>query len=147
MKHLLNPLSQYHVAQDDFVPPAGWVEVPPRPGAWDTWDGSAWVPGSQPVEEVRAGQSLRRVQLAMAAFAVGAITKEEAAAWSGPGALPAAAMAAIATLPEPQRSLAEIRLAGVQTIERLDPFIELMRMAWGMTEEDVDALFALGMTL
>jgi hypothetical protein len=148
MRYFLDSDQAYTiVAEDDFVPPVSWTEVPERPGNWDSWNGAAWVPGTEPAESKRAGMSLTRAQFAMAAFASGIITKQEAFDWSGAGTIPAIAMQAISVLPEPEKSLAEIRFAGVQTITRLDPFIDLLKAATGLTDAQVDSLFELGMSL
>ncbi len=90
---------------------------------------------------------LTRVQFAIAAFAAGIITEQEAEDWAGPGTLPALAMSAIATLDPADQGPARIRFRGANEIRRTDAFIALLQAAASLTDTQVDDLFRAGMAL
>lgn len=55
--------------------------------------------------------------------------------------------AAIATLPEPQRSVAQIEWEHGSIIERHSPMLTLLAPALGLSEPQLDALFTQGAAL
>ncbi|MEI4470914.1 hypothetical protein [Frigidibacter sp. MR17.24] len=129
----------YHVTAED-----------PLFSAVDGSDAPLELPPEAPVlsiEEQRAAMSLTDLQFAMAAAGLGLMTTAEAEAWVARGELPVLALTAISALPEAEQPFARIRFAGARTIERLDPFMPALQAAAGLTDEQVDALFAAGAAL
>lgn len=55
--------------------------------------------------------------------------------------------AAIAAMPEPEKSTTRINWEYAASVDRISPFVESLGGALGMTESDLDALFALAATL
>lgn len=132
--------------------PEGTIAVEKRPApGWDyDRDTGTWVDNNDPTAELaaeRARMVLSRAQFATAAFLEELITEEEATAYAGAGTLPAFAVTAIATLPQPQQAPARILAAGAREIARSNQLIALMQAALDMPDEDVDELFNVGMQL
>ena len=91
--------------------------------------------------EWRAAASVSKNDFAIALAASGTLTEAEATAWDTVGTLPPAAAAAILTLPLEQQRPARMKIAGVTTVHRNSPFVALLAGAYGLTDEQVDALF------
>lgn len=100
--------------------------------------------------EQRARWSMTDIQFAIAASSApfNLLTDQEAQDWAGAGVIPAIGVAALATISdENARREATIRFRGARTFARLDPFIVgVLQPFIGMTDEQVDAFFALGMS-
>lgn len=96
----------------------------------------------------RAAMVLTRLQFALQALASGMMSEAEAIAFVGPRVIPAIGEAALLSVEEGlARSVARIRFAGAETIERNDPFIPALQAAADLTDEEVDAFFQAGMLL
>lgn len=80
-------------------------------------------------------------QLLIGCVAEGWITEAEGEGWLV-GALPAPLLALIATLPPEHQFPAKARAIRPSEIIRIDPMVELLRIAQGKTPEELDAFFA-----
>lgn len=95
-----------------------------------------------------SGIELTNLQFALACVGSSLMTEQEAEAWVATGALPAAAMTALDTLPDDgTRAAARIRFRGARVIARTDPFISVLQSALSLTDEQVDDLFFAGADL
>jgi len=100
------------------------------------WTGGGWEvlserpPVPSPVVAVPASVTMRQARLALL----------------GIGKL-AAVDAAIAGLPEPDRTAAQIEWEYSQEVQRDKPFVLMLAPALGLSEEDLDNLFVLASTL
>lgn len=93
--------------------------------------------------EWRAAMVVERWQFATACMLAGIITAQEAKDW-GPGNLiptnVEAALGAAITNPS-QLAVAKVKALSVRTIRRTNPLIDILRLAFNLTEEQVDNLF------
>lgn len=99
------------------------------------------------LEVERAALVLTDIQFALVAVEGGWMSASEAELWVGRGEIPAIGLAAIAVLPEAERSLARIRFAGARTIARLDPFVPALIAAAGASDAQADDMWRRGMQL
>lgn len=115
---------------------AGAVYAAAAPGAEDRTD-----PGAE-LAAARAGMPpISRRQLLIGLAAQGWITAEEAVAAAAGGVMPAAVEAAVAALTPAEQTAARITWAAMSGAYRLDPLVELLAAAQGVTAEEVDAFF------
>jgi hypothetical protein len=92
--------------------------------------------------------SASAVQFAQASAMAGIISEAEAVAWASAGTLPAVLAAAIDAIPDPAAQFqARIKAAGATTYERGSAVVMALGAAIGKTEAELDALFALAVTL
>jgi hypothetical protein len=138
-----------NIAKADAPLADNWIEA----GAaeiGDTWDGETFTTPGPTSEQIAEQQTARRRAMAVerwsfatAAMNAGHITAEEAQAWGPGNALPAAVDAALsAAIEDPgQLAAAKVRALAGPNINRLNPLIEILRGAFGMTEEQADDLF------
>ncbi|MDK3072778.1 hypothetical protein QO034_06620 [Sedimentitalea sp. JM2-8] len=89
----------------------------------------------------RAGMSLSFSQLLIGLVAEGWITEAEGDAWSAGSALPASALALVATLPAGSRFAARTRMLRMSEALRLDPLVIALGAAEGKTEAELDTFF------
>lgn len=88
---------------------------------------------------------ITRVQMLLALQALGWIQPGEFAAWLDRQVLPDALLGMIASLGEgPESIIARILIHNATTFEREHPMMEAFRVAFGKSDEDLDALFSLG---
>lgn len=90
---------------------------------------------------LRARMRLSIAQALIGMVAEGWITEAEGRGWAEGNALPDAAEALIAQLPEGQRFPARARLLRASTFERADPLTDALGEAAGLTPEQIDAFF------
>lgn len=102
-------------------------EVPQRPSANHTWNGSAWVPAPLPVPAV---VTMRQARLALLQFG-----------------LLAQVNTAVANMPGTQGDAARIEWEFSSTVERNRPLVQALGAALGMTDAQLDDLFRLAATL
>ena len=95
------------------------------------------------LQEKRSKKALTRTQFFVAAFRAGFITATEAEEAGAGNTLPAAFITAIEDLPEDDQAEARITLRTAQTFDRLHPLMEPVRVALGLTEAQVDAMFGI----
>ena len=93
----------------------------------------------------RQGMTAQRWSFATAVMGEGVITAEEAQAWGPGNALPATVDAALAAaISDPVLlAAARVRALAAPTINRLNPLVEILRDAFGLTPEKADELFQL----
>ena len=99
------------------------------------WDGSAFVeppaqPQPQPEPQPPASVSMRQARLALLAYGIYANVDP-----------------AIEAMPEPDRSAARIEWDYSNEVQRHNGFVSQLGPALGLTEEQIDQLFALAATL
>lgn len=119
-------------------------------GVWVASDEAAVqaiIDAYDPAATARADMVLTDIQFAQVLVLAGILTAAEAEGWVASGQIPGIALAAIETLPAEQRPFARIRFAGARSIERLHPFILLLQSIAGLTDEQLDAMFAQGATI
>lgn len=102
-------------------------EVPQRPDANHTWNGSAWVPAPLPVPDA---VTMRQARLALLQ--------------SG---LLAQVNTAIANMPGAAGDTSRIEWEFSSTVERNRPLVQSLIGALGLTESQLDDLFRLAATL
>jgi hypothetical protein len=121
-------------------------ELPPKPGRWAKWDGSAWVDPRTSGDRQAALYAARAVakadkaDLLMALHAIGVLTLEEAVQ-AAQGQVPASFEAALAALPEAAQGSGRIKWAGDTQISRMHPLIVLAAYARGISDDQIDAVF------
>lgn len=119
-----------NVVEQDAMPQIGghWVECTGLAvGPGSRLVGGEWLP---PLPAVAMSVSMRQAKLALHA-----------------GGHLAAVEAAIAALPEPQRTLAQIEWTSASVVERASATVALIAASAGLTESQLDALFAQAATL
>lgn len=102
-------------------------EVPQRPDANHTWNGSAWVAAPLPVPAV---VTMRQARLAL--LQAGLLTQVNTA---------------IANMPGATGDTARIEWEFSSTVERNRPLVQSLIGALGITESQLDDLFRLAATL
>jgi len=102
-------------------------EVPQRPSANHTWNGSAWVPAPLPVPSV---VTMRQARLALLQ-----------------AGLLAQVNTAVANMPGAAGDAARIEWTFSSTVERNHPLVQSVTGALGLTESQLDDLFRLAATL
>lgn len=139
-----------------YLIPAGAIETPPPEipaGKSARWDGASWslidgtvdeAAAAVDLAEERAAMVLTRLQFALVCVGAEIMTADEAEAWLARGEIPGVALEAIAGLGPAEKVQARIRLAGAQTIARLEPLIALLQDQADLTDEQVDGLFRVG---
>jgi len=98
----------------------------------------------------RATMEVTDLQFAVAAIQpeFGFMTAQEAADWVGAGAIPALAQAVIDALPDQtSREAATIKIRGARMIGRNEPFIAWLAAAAVLSDDDVDAFFAVAASI
>lgn len=103
------------------------LEVPKRPDASHTWDGTKWVPAPPPVPAV---VTMRQVRLAL--LQSGMLTQVNTA---------------VANMPGAAGDAARIEWGFSSTVERNHPLVQSLIGALGMTDAQLDGLFRLAATL
>jgi hypothetical protein len=108
--------------------------------------GGRWVIGSQQVPiaaEDRPHLTVERGAFALAAHRAHLITADEARAWAGGTALPAAIADVFAVaIPDPDdRLAAELEALTTQTIRRGNRLVQMLQGAFALTDAQADALF------
>lgn len=98
------------------------------------WSGSGWIvlPERPPLPPEPVPQVVTMRQARLALLQVGKLTMVDTA---------------IAGLPEPDRTAAQIEWEYSQEVHRDRPFVAMLAPALGLTEEDLDDLFVLASTL
>lgn len=99
----------------------GWVEIADPPSPAHTWDGSQWV---APPPYVPSEVTMRQARLAL--LAAGKLSLVDAA---------------IASMPEPHRSAAQITWEYSNAVQRHNAFTAQLGPALGLTEAQMDQLF------
>lgn len=129
--------AQFSLPNGDVVSPAyaGWsngeyalVEAPPAP---------------EPVVDpnaARRGMSLSFAQLMIGLVTEGWISEADGVQWLA-GTLPPSVEATIALIPADQRFAARARATRPSIVERLDPLVQMMAMAQGRSDQEVDDFF------
>lgn len=116
----------------------------------DTW-ARVWIVTDATTEEVahrladkRATMKLARGQFAIRAAGMGLITPEEAEAWAGGTSLPALVTGAFAAhiADDMDRLGARVDALTASHIHRVNPLIILLQAQFGLTDDQVDALFS-----
>lgn len=102
-------------------------EVPQRPSANHTWNGSAWVPAPLPVPAV---VTMRQARLAL--LKNNMLTQVNTA---------------VANMPGAAGDTARIEWEFSSTVERNRPLVQSLIGALGLTESQLDDLFRLAATL
>ena len=129
--------------------PQGTIEVPVQPSRLHKMIDGVWVAPTP--EEVLAAEAedleaeRARMQLSFAQMLIGLvseqwITEQEGEAWLT-GALPAAVLALIATLPANQRFAAKARAVQPSVVMRSDHLVAALGAAQGKTPEQMDDFF------
>lgn len=98
------------------------------------WTGREWVdaPYFEVVADVQAPTVVTMRQARLALLSQGLLSNVDAA---------------IAALPEPDKSAAQIEWEYSQTVERNRPFVQTLGAALGLDDSQLDALFVLAETL
>jgi hypothetical protein len=104
---------------------------PPNAGQWLYINGQ-FVPYVEPNNRADVPQSITPRQARLALLGAGLLEQIQAA---------------FATLPEPQRTAASIEWEYASSIERSSPLVSQMAAVAGLTDEQVDELFAAGAAL
>jgi hypothetical protein len=100
------------------------------------------VPEPSP-EDIRAAiPPLTRRQVFIALHRLGLITAAEAVAAAATGVVPAALEPLFAALPEPDQTDARVTFAAFQMAYRLDPLTAMIAASAGMTDDQLDAIWA-----
>ena len=102
-------------------------DVPQRPSANHTWNGSAWEPAPLPVPDV---VTMRQARLAL--LQNGMLTQVKDA---------------VAAMPGAAGDAARIEWEFSSTVERNRPLVQSLISALGLTESQLDDLFRLAATL
>lgn len=103
---------------------------------------SVGQPTPEELKEIERSQMrVTRGEFAVACVAAEIITADEAKAWAGGNALPAAVSGIIATLPPADILPAEIEALTTAYVRRTAPLLETLRIGLGLTPEEADALF------
>lgn len=129
----------YHILQSDPL----W----PQAEAMAAEMGDALPLDPPPPEPVPGMITLTNRQLFAALALTGMITQAEALAAGRVGEVPAAVDAVFDTLPPQDAFLARLTWATMREVPRNHPLIALLVQAGQATDEQVDALFALGASL
>lgn len=115
-----------------------------------TW-ARVWIVTDATAEEVahrladkRAAMRLARGQFAIRAAGMGLITPEEAEAWAGGTSLPALVTGAFAAhiADDMERLGARVDALTASHIHRVNPLIILLQAQFGLTDDQLDALFS-----
>lgn len=140
----------------NWLIPGGCVTVEPPQipdGKLAKWEGGEWTLVDQPappepepepeptIEELRARMSLSFAQLLIGLVTEQWLTATEARAWRDRVALPQAVLDAIAELPAEVQFAAETRAMAPSEIRRIDPLVDMMRVAVNKTPEQLDEFF------
>lgn len=100
-------------------------------------------PPTPSIEQRRAGASRKRLAFMRAALEAQYITPQEYLEGNS-GQIPAGAIEdQLQQVPEPQRTIWRGDWAGLEEIDRMHPAVELIRVAKGLTQAQMDALFGL----
>ena len=93
-------------------------------------------------EDVRAAiPPLTRRQVFIALHRLGLITASEAVTAAATGKVPTALESMFAALPEPEQTDARVTFAAFQMAYRLDPMTAMIAAAFGMKEDQIDAIW------
>lgn len=149
--HFHSPsLGTYWVAIEDpsaevrSAYPPDTIETSPRPSLDHQLQDDVWVhvpPPPPDLTAARARMTLSRRQLLIGLAAEGWITADEAVAAATSGVMPAAVTAVVATLPPAEQVAARITWAAMSVAQRLDPLVELLAVAQGVSAAQLDAFF------
>ncbi|MDQ1899418.1 hypothetical protein RAH32_03025 [Paracoccus sp. WLY502] len=124
----------------------GFVPYPPCPGDWAVWNGAFWTdprPPRDPAADLaarRAGASMTRANLVMAAVQAGIIPIADAAA-AARGEITPSIQALIDQLPAEDQLEAIVRWAASTVIDRTNQILTALGASMGLTDEDLDQLF------
>lgn len=118
-------------ADEDFVPPNSYALRPAEAAdIGHTWNGSEFVAPPPPVPPLPAPLSARQIRLALAM-----------------NGLLANVDSAIATLPEPNRTLAKIEWEYATQFKRDNPMLLQIGAAIGLSAEQIDQMWQHGLAL
>ena len=128
MGYYITPQGEYYEGDK-----ADWQdqEVPQRPDANHTWDGSAWVPAPLPAP-LPAPEVVTMRQARLALLQSGLLAQVNTA---------------IANMPGAAGDTARIEWEFSSTVERNRPLVQSLIGALGLTESQLDDLFRLAATL
>ncbi|WP_424974272.1 hypothetical protein [Dinoroseobacter sp. S124A] len=93
-------------------------------------------------EPDRASMTLTMPQLLIGLKDRGWITEAEGDAWAAATALPASALAVVATLPADAQYAARMRLLRMSKAERTSDLVQALAAAEGVSDTELDAFFA-----
>ena len=104
-----------------------WTPIPDPPSPQARWDGQQWV---EPPPYKPQSCTMRQARLAL--LQVGKLADVDAA---------------IAAMPEPQKSRAQIEWEYAATVDRISPLMSSLGPVLHMSDAELDALFKLAVTL
>lgn len=125
-----------------------WVEDPPAVERFERVVERApalvqgeWIVSHDVIRSPSSQIKVGRPGFAAAAMEAGLLSEQEAKDWAGGQSIPAQVLSIFATLEEMGRRRAEIMALGISTVGRDAALIEALRVSYGLTHENMDALF------
>lgn len=123
--------------------PADAVEIPDKPQAWSTWDGTQWITGPEPlapIAERRAAATLPRAVFLEAAVTF-QIIGQDVAEVAADGTFPPEFAAFLSGLSDRERLEARSAWADARDVRRDSIILAQIAASQGVTEAQLDQMF------
>lgn len=124
----------------DFAP------LPPKPGEWAEWDGSAWIDPRTPSDIAKAKNirrnrtTLNKADLLISLASAGILSQDEAID-AAAGGIPLSLQPLLSRLPADAQMAARIKWMADVQISRTHPVIVAAAYGLGITDEALDEIF------